>query len=147
MQNKRLFDKIGSLKLENQRTVFKLNKTIEKLRQEVNNLKRDAEQEKDKNEKIIAELRNENQCLLNRIEQFVRDDAHHNTKEIKKMNSDKISNTYEVEKILDDKVERKRKYYMVRWKGYGKESDTWEPKTNLSCARLIIDYEKSKQKV
>ena len=53
---------------------------------------------------------------------------------------------YEVERILDH-VERKSrgrttKYdYLVKWKGYGPEHNTWEPQQNMQrCAELIVDY-------
>ena len=44
---------------------------------------------------------------------------------------------YEVEAILDTRLNRTkagkllRKEYLVRWKGYGPEHNTWEPESNL----------------
>ena len=29
---------------------------------------------------------------------------------------------------------------MVRWKGYGEESDTWEQEKELNCDRLIEEF-------
>ncbi|KNZ75366.1 hypothetical protein J132_03497, partial [Termitomyces sp. J132] len=34
---------------------------------------------------------------------------------------------YEVDEILDSWVVRGRLQYLVRWKGYGPEDNTWEP--------------------
>ncbi|XP_078481285.1 uncharacterized protein LOC100176803 [Ciona intestinalis] len=49
---------------------------------------------------------------------------------------------YEVEKIIDNiVVDGKKTFYRVRWKGYGPDSDTWEPKENLlSCEDLLNTY-------
>jgi hypothetical protein len=38
---------------------------------------------------------------------------------------------YHVEEILDERVRRKRKEYLVRWRGYPLEESTWEPVENL----------------
>ena len=40
-------------------------------------------------------------------------------------------NIYKVESIRDSKVIRKKVYYLVHWKGYGSDNDTWEPGENL----------------
>uniref|UniRef100_H2Z6B5 Chromo domain-containing protein n=1 Tax=Ciona savignyi TaxID=51511 RepID=H2Z6B5_CIOSA len=56
--------------------------------------------------------------------------------------SDSGEDVYEVEKIIDNVVvDGKETFYRVRWKGYGPDSDTWEPKENLlSCEDLLNTY-------
>ena len=56
---------------------------------------------------------------------------------------------YEVEDLLDHRlVKRGRKYreeFLVRWRGYGPESDTWEPKSNLmTCQETIRAFKASR---
>ena len=51
----------------------------------------------------------------------------------------------QVEAVLDEKVIQNVKHYLIRWKGYGSESDTWEPEGTLNCPELIKRY-KSKNK-
>jgi hypothetical protein len=45
---------------------------------------------------------------------------------------------YEVEEIVDRKHHLNGWCYRVKWKGYGPESNTWEPKANLEHAEKII---------
>ncbi|KAF9878646.1 hypothetical protein CkaCkLH20_04138 [Colletotrichum karsti] len=46
---------------------------------------------------------------------------------------------YEVEQIVDTKINNKTKeqLYMVKWKGYPSKMNSWEPKKNLNCAKLL----------
>lgn len=41
---------------------------------------------------------------------------------------------YEVEKIKDCKVTGRGKLYLVKWKGYDSDEDTWQPLKNLKNA-------------
>ncbi|KAK7743571.1 hypothetical protein SLS53_004106 [Cytospora paraplurivora] len=55
---------------------------------------------------------------------------------------------YEVENILDNGVDAKTKesLYLVKWKGYGDDDNTWEPKKNLAHATALLkEYEASKK--
>ncbi|XP_013204517.2 chromodomain Y-like protein [Microtus ochrogaster] len=49
---------------------------------------------------------------------------------------------YEVERIVDKRKNKKGKTeYLVRWKGYGSEDDTWEPEQHLvNCEEYILDF-------
>ncbi|EYC08621.1 hypothetical protein Y032_0065g3653 [Ancylostoma ceylanicum] len=57
---------------------------------------------------------------------------------------------YEVEKILDHDDTADGLFYLVHWKGFGEEDDSWEPAENLAFAtKAINEYEarrKSKSK-
>jgi len=53
---------------------------------------------------------------------------------------------YEVDRIVDDRVEDNEKQYLIRWKGFTAEDDTWEPVTNLDCPEIIDAYEEAKRK-
>ncbi|KAJ8383281.1 hypothetical protein AAFF_G00222170 [Aldrovandia affinis] len=48
----------------------------------------------------------------------------------------------QVEKIVDKRKNKKGKMeYLVRWRGYGFEGDTWEPETHLSnCMEFIHEF-------
>ncbi|GBP19811.1 Chromobox protein homolog 5 [Eumeta japonica] len=47
---------------------------------------------------------------------------------------------YEVEKVIDSKKVKGKIHYLIRWKGYGADSDTWEPENTLSCPDLIAKF-------
>lgn len=50
---------------------------------------------------------------------------------------------YEVEKIINSKLEKGKKVFLIRWKGYTAKDDTWEPLASLNCPELIKAFEKN----
>ncbi|KAH8386827.1 hypothetical protein KR093_002804 [Drosophila rubida] len=49
---------------------------------------------------------------------------------------------FEVEAIVGHKSKRGESFFLVRWKGYGKNDDSWEPEAELNCNDLIQEYRK-----
>ncbi|CAG9857494.1 unnamed protein product [Phyllotreta striolata] len=60
-------------------------------------------------------------------------------------NAEEEESQYEVEKILGEKVIKGVRHFLIRWKGYEEESDTWEPVDTLSCNDLIKAYRAKKK--
>lgn len=45
-----------------------------------------------------------------------------------------------MENIVGHKTVKGKLLYQIRWKGYNKDSDTWEPEDTLSCPDIILKY-------
>lgn len=69
-----------------------------------------------------------------------------------KENAEKSNNEYEVEAILDKRVTKSKKKgtittkYLIRWKGWGEDGDSWEPEDTLNCPELIRAFKKKNTK-
>lgn len=42
--------------------------------------------------------------------------------------------------MIDSKKIKGKLHYLIRWKGYSADSDTWEPENTLSCPELINKF-------
>lgn len=57
-----------------------------------------------------------------------------------------------MEEYLVEKIERKRivngcTQYYLKWKGYPRSENTWEPVEHLYCYELIAEFEKSEKRL
>jgi transposase InsO family protein len=47
---------------------------------------------------------------------------------------------YEVEEILNSRMFRRRFEYLVKWRGYGPEESSWEPRQNIHAPQLVAKF-------
>jgi hypothetical protein len=52
------------------------------------------------------------------------------------------STEFFIEKILDKRKRGRGKQYLVRWLGYGEESDLWVPSHELANCKVLEVWEK-----
>lgn len=58
---------------------------------------------------------------------------------------------YEVDRILQTKMHGRKRMFLVRWKNYGEEADSWEPEDLLldgaeeTVKEFMLKYEEEKQ--
>lgn len=59
---------------------------------------------------------------------------------------DHSDSEFEVETIVGKKIVYGEVKYNIKWKGFPKTSNTWEPVENLDCPKIIAKYEKKNAK-
>jgi len=60
-------------------------------------------------------------------------------------NQDEILGEYEVERILNKRVRGGKTEYLIRWKHFKAEDDTWEPTAHLHCPEKVHDYNEKRR--
>ena len=53
---------------------------------------------------------------------------------------------YEIEYILGKKQKNNEIYYLIKWKDYDSDYNTWEPVRNLGSVQDLIDEYEAKEK-
>lgn len=47
---------------------------------------------------------------------------------------------YEVESVMGEKIENGARYFLIKWKGYNEEDNSWEPEDQVECVDLIEKF-------
>ena len=55
---------------------------------------------------------------------------------------DEEGEKWEVEKILDHEKRGRKWFFLIKWKSYNEDKNTWEPVGNLdNCKTILKDYQ------
>lgn len=129
---------------------IELNNQIVVLQKENKNLIARISENKESIEKSVL---HENKSLVAKINQLHRlstsnvtpkavDTTPSKESPLKNSTSPKSSPIYEVEALLKHRGRGRIREFLVRWKGFESEDDTWEKEKNLSCPQILAKYKK-----
>lgn len=96
-----------------------------------------AENEK-KNGRTMIDLKNENKTLQGLVKQYQR-----GLDQREKITEQSVDAEFEVEAVIGHRETANGKEYLIRWKGYGQDEDSWEKESNLNCRKLLNAYIRS----
>ena len=48
--------------------------------------------------------------------------------------------------MIDDRIRKGKQEFLVKWKGYGADENTWEPYNNLKDNQQFKNYQKKMKK-
>lgn len=54
----------------------------------------------------------------------------------------RADNQYEVEKLISHKKSKSQQCFLVRWKGFSSDHDSWVPQKDLMCPEILETYKK-----
>merc|ERR1712223_344046 len=93
---------------------------------------------------IVSELKS--LALISTLQYIFKFYHQSNEKVMGKSKDDKDEEEYSVEEVLDKRTKRGKVQYLIKWKGWGSDDNTWEDETNLNCDNLIKAFNKKSEK-
>lgn len=98
---------------------------------------------KSNSEKLISDLKREKQMLMAQVSQYKTGMQQKSCFENQNSRSKVVNEEYEVDAILKHRETSSGREYLIHWKGYGSEEDSWEKAANLSCPKMLNKYIRS----
>lgn len=156
-ENDRLINEIVAIQEKFNCAHFELEKTKRLLETSKNdaeiirNQNSELRKSLSENETKYAELLRENKMQKAQIDQLRLGILSNEQQETEKSNIDKVSsdsdkasdlNVYVVENILDRRIRKKKVQYLIKWKNYDNNWNTWENESNLNCAAILKKFKK-----
>lgn len=141
------------LKGENQLMYYQLQEMsseIEQLKAEITKIKEEkakvenefASWKKDHTENIEGDhdesiIFHENKVLHAKLKQLQRNSLANTTASPQKSESEQ---EYEVEKLVKHRKRKGKRQFLVRWKNFTSDSDTWQNEDDLNCPAVLKQY-------
>lgn len=133
-EKEKLIEELVVTKRKNQTIYFNYQssqKMIETLQCERNELK---EKLNAQNKQILQITREKNACQT-KINQLMASTSVKIVREEVEPHKE-----YEVEAILNHKGRKGQRQYLIRWKNYSPNHDSWEKESNLNCDAILKEY-------
>lgn len=140
------FESLTKEKQNVEQKVAALTADISTLKSELTQMKSDFTAQNILHRQTIANLTSENKTLQAQVHQLQAGIDLNTTfnSSISKIESEssKSNDIFEVESLVAHKKKRDGLYYLVRWKNFTPEYDTWERESNLMCSEILKTYKR-----
>lgn len=119
--------------------------SIQKLNTEKNELLSDLLAVREDYERVCEKLnKKENECTelkltIDNLQAKLKDMSQNKKSETKKNTENGV---YDVKSIISHKIVDGELHFLIRWKNYSPEDDTWERMSNLYCKNFLNNYMK-----
>lgn len=93
-------------------------------------------------ENEITDLQNELKSLQARVQQneiAVNQNTRYFCQKIDTDGDNDKGDIYEIDELIDHRIRNEREF-LVRWKGFGSEEDSWERECNILCSKTLNEY-------
>lgn len=126
----------------------KLKEELSAKESHIKQLQSEYNKKKEQDANSIENLTRENKTLKAQLKQLQSGISNHQSSEINKIKSTNDANSiddkvYEIEAIIDHKGGKNSRQYLVRWKGYSSDDDTWEKESHF-YPEILNKYKKMK---
>lgn len=127
-------------------SVKSLSNEMADLKIQLSKMKTHLTNSEQRNGKIISDLVQENRLLTAGFKQLKKCQTESTKSIVKKETKTPIqSDFHEVQALLEDKMENGKRVYLVRWKGFGSQHDSWVRESDLKCSQILKKYKNSKR--
>ena len=70
--------------------------------------------------------------------------AKKNIFKVKYSNKIKLKEEYEIERLLDVRIVDEKEEFLIKWRGFSKKHNSWEPRQNIKNNEIIKDFYEDK---
>lgn len=135
-----LIDQYISLKQKYQELFYK----HEEKKTENDHLKQQIRELQNENKELKSlsdtNVHRENKQLIAKVKQLRRSSCAVTVTPIKSSPKREKKEEYEVEKIVKHRGRKGKREFLVRWKNFSNDQDTWVKETDLSCPAILKNY-------